>query len=264
MFSSLKYYLKSIPTIIRGIKKHYKVIYLIFSNPQKIHQIELRDGSTFYLRTLMDFWILKETCLDRQYETFGIPIEDGWTVVDVGGGWGDFAISVGRRNPTSRVIAFEPYSPSIALFELNIDLNRVSNVRLARAAIGKASGRVKLSTQKKEALQLSTVDSSTLQGLEVNSLTLEDAFISQQIDQCDFLKMDCEGGEYEILFSAGPTILKNIHRICMEIHDGVTQYSHQDMIQFLEGCGYRVRYEVNPVHNYLGMLYAERKFHPMR
>ncbi len=30
--------------------------------------IELRSGCRFRVRTLLDVWILKETCLDHQYE----------------------------------------------------------------------------------------------------------------------------------------------------------------------------------------------------
>jgi FkbM family methyltransferase len=251
------YYLRSIPTLIRGIQNWSEVISIAFhKSKENTHQIHLRDGSVFKVQTLMDVWVLKETCLDRQYETFGTDIQDGWTVMDIGGGWGDFAVSIGRNHPQCRVIAYEPYPPSIELFEENRILNQTTNVELVKAAIGKDSGKLRLSTQNKEAVQLSTTDPKTGTWLEVESLSLADAMENHLIEHCDFLKMDCEGGEYDILFSAPDDVLARVDRICMESHDGMTNYNHTDLLHFLEGHGYRFRYKVNPVHASLGMVFA--------
>jgi len=81
---------------------------------------------------------------------------------------------------------------------------------------------------------------------------------SLHIDHCDFLKMDCEGGEYDILLSASNDALVSVDRICMETHDGVTKYNHTNLVRFLQDHGYQVRFETNPVHASLGMLYAFR------
>jgi FkbM family methyltransferase len=255
--SGIIYYLRSIPTLIREIRNWSEIIALAFhKSKEKTHRIQLRDGSAFEVRTLMDVWVLKETCLDRQYETFGTDIQNGWTVMDIGGGWGDFALSIGRNHPQCRVIAFEPFPPSIELFDENQNLNQVSNVELVHAAIGKESGKLRLSTQKEEAVQLSTADTNTGTWLEVESLSLADAMQNHHIERCDFLKMDCEGGEYDILISAPDDVLARIDRICMETHDGISKYNHADLIHFLEAHAYQVRYRVNPVHASLGMLYA--------
>ena len=253
------YYLRSIPTLIQGIRNWGEVVVMVFAKSgKKAHQIQLKDGSAFEVRTLMDIWILKETCLDRQYETFGTDIQDGWNVMDIGGGWGDFAVSIGRKHPQNRVIAFEPYPPSIELFERNRILNQTSNVELVRKAVGAESGNLRLSTKNKEAVQLSTADTQAETWIDVESLSLGDALKSLHIDRCDFLKMDCEGGEYDILLLASNDALVSVDRICMEIHDGVTKYNHTDLVRFLQDHGYQVRFESNPVHASLGMLYAFR------
>lgn len=257
--SGIIYYLRSIPTLFLGIRNWSEVIAMGFDKSgEKTHRIQLKDGSAFEVRTLMDVWVLKETCLDRQYETFGTAIQDGWTVMDIGGGWGDFAVSIGRKLPQNRIVAFEPYPPSIELFERNRILNHASNVELIRKAIGRESGFLRLSTENKEAVQLSTAETQTGTWLDVESLSLKDAMQSLHIEHCDFLKMDCEGGEYDILFPASEEVLARVDRICLETHDGVTKYNHTDLLRFLQEHGYRVRYEKNPVHASLGMLYAFR------
>jgi FkbM family methyltransferase len=253
------YYLQSIPTLVLGIR-NWGAVFSMSRNRAagKIYRIRLSDGSQFDVRTWMDVWVLKETCLDRQYERIGETIQDGWTVLDIGGGWGDFSISIAKKNPKSRVVAFEPYPPSIELFKRNQSLNMATNVELIEKAVGKKSGKLSLSGQSKEAVQISTAAGGDGGWLEVESLSLEDAFALYRINHCDFLKMDCEGGEYDILLAAPETVLAKIDRICMETHDGVTQFNHQDLVNFLQQQGFRVRYHVNPVHQSLGMLYAVR------
>ena len=38
------------------------------------------------------------------------------------------------------------------------------------------------------------------------------------MEKCDFLKLDCEGGEYEILYHASETSLQKIGRIVCEFN----------------------------------------------
>ena len=52
--------------------------------------------------------------------------------------------------------------------------------------------------------------------------------------------------------------LAKIDRICMEVHDGMTEHNRADMIKFLENSGYRTRLSINPVHTDLAYLYAEK------
>ncbi len=92
----------------------------------------------------------------------------------------------------------------------------------------------------------------------VKTISLEELFKQFSISKCDYLKMDCEGGEYDILFSASHETLARIDRICMEIHDGMTAHDHNEMIQFLEQHGYQTKLTPNPVHLELAYLYAEK------
>ncbi|NJM41259.1 MAG: FkbM family methyltransferase [Anaerolineae bacterium] len=94
----------------------------------------------------------------------------------------------------------------------------------------------------------STVSGNATHAMEVESIALDD-LLAQTGGHCDFLKMDCEGGEFEILLNASCETLRNFSHICMEYHDGFTPYSHQDLAKHLAGCGFEVRTAVNPVHN---------------
>ena len=51
------------------------------------------------------------------------------------------------------------------------------------------------------------------------AITLKEVFAEYNIDTIDFLKLDCEGAEYEILFhAANHNLLKKIDTIAMEVH----------------------------------------------
>src|SRR5450432_2132518 len=145
--SRWRYYLKSIPTLLFRIRNWITVLRVFLGLPiRRPFTIELRDGGRYRARSRMDVWVIKETCIDRDYERGATAVRDGWTVVDIGAGAGDFAISVGRRAPRSRVYAFEPFAESFDLMRENIALNGVTNVMPFPEAVAGRTGSLFLST----------------------------------------------------------------------------------------------------------------------
>jgi FkbM family methyltransferase len=208
---------------------------------------------------LMDVWILKETILDRQYEVAGTALQNNWTIIDIGAAMGDFSIWAARQIPKGRLIAIEPYPPYVSLLRVNIEKNKVINAEVYDGAISSSEGLITLNKSTTHAVQNSTViPASSLETLKVKSITLRELLKQFDIQKCDYLKMDCEGAEYEILFSTPLEIFAKIDRICMEVHDNLTQYSHKEMLQFLEQKGYVTRFTPNAVHKELGFIYAEK------
>ena len=258
IFSRLSYYLSSIPTLLLGVKNWLTMIAAFVGLPVPEYLvINLRNGCRFQVRTPMDIWIIKETCLERQYERESVEIEDGWNVIDIGAGLGDFAICVAKRHPQCTVYAYEPLPESFALLEANMTLNQVENVKPFPHAVGNEAGYIDLHIVSSEAVQQSTAfETERKQSIRVPSTTLDQIIAEMAPAQCDYLKMDCEGAEYEILFSASDTTLQRIKHICLEYHDGVTELSHQDLVQFLSAKGFTVKLTPNPAWKHLGFLYA--------
>lgn len=260
VFSRWSYYLGSIPTLLFRIRNWGTVLAAFLHLPLRTpFTIELRDGGRYRARSAMDVWIIKETCIDRDYERGATPIQDGWTVVDIGAGAGDFAISAARRAPRSRVYAFEPWAESFDLMRENLALNGVTNVSPFPEAVAGKSGELFLFTPTGIEGQHRTGDSDTGAGVPVPAVTLAQAFERSSIEVCDFLKIDCEGGEYEILFQAGSEALGKIRHIAMEYHDGVTAWSHRDLVAFLEEHGFETTRRPSPAHANLGFLFAANR-----
>lgn len=258
MTRRVQYYMSSVLTLLKWVKNWYVLPLLMLCKRPTI--IALRTGYKFRVRSLMDVWIVKETCLDRNYESSSIRIEDGWTVVDIGAGIGDFSISVAKEHPSCRIYAFEPFPESFDLLRENLRLNMVSNVVAFQAAVGSESGKMFLATTG-EAVQHTTVRGvvpSSTATVEIQGLSLEELFQLNGLKRCDFMKMDCEGCEFEVLLNASPRILERISHICLEYHDGFIGFVHTDLMSYLQQNGFRTRITANPVHDYLGLLYAYR------
>ena len=61
------------------------------------------------------------------------------------------------------------------------------------------------------------------------------------MEKCDFLKLDCEGGEYEILYHASETSLQKIGRIVCEFNIiDRDQRNGKALRTFLIACGFVV------------------------
>ncbi len=255
------YYLASIGRLVLGIRNWPLAIRLFFvANLSRPSLIRLRkSGVQFRVRGPMDVWIVKETYLDRFYERYGTEIGDGWTVIDIGAGIGDFSLVAALGHPTNKVYAFEPFPESFSLLESNLQLNQATNVRAFPEAIAGRTGELALDISSGEPLQFSTGKAAD-QGaaLTVPCLSLEDAFERLSLAHCNLLKLDCEGAEYDILFKAPASIFSKIDHIVMEYHDDVTPANHRDMVEFLTAQGFKVRTKPNPVHAHLGFLHGVR------
>lgn len=263
-FKKYTYYLLSIGRLLTGIKPWSRVFRIFLKLPAPARSlIELREsGIKLKVRGVMDIWSVKETFLDRFYEKFGAPIENGWTIMDIGGGIGDFTLFALLNCPQNRVFVYEPFPDSFALLQENLRLNRVSNVQAFPKAVWSQTGFLAIDTSIGEPGQhisrSAETSSSTVKNPIVPSVSLSDAFVRLGTERCDLMKLDCEGAEYPILFNAPETILDRIERMVMEYHDNVSGYTHRDLVQFLTDKGFDVNIHPNSVHNYLGYLYAYR------
>jgi FkbM family methyltransferase len=261
LFSRWLYYFSSIPTLFTGIK-NWPVMLKVFlglSVPDPI-LIELKNGLRFHVRTPMDIWVLKEACIEHQYEGASVAIEDYWSILDVGAGLGDFAVSVAKEHPHSTVYAYEPFPESFGLLLENVRLNQIENVMAIPQAIGAQTGLMQLHALSAEAVQQSTVAPlDTGHAIQVQSIALDEVLPELHLTHCDYLKMDCEGAEYGVFFNTSPATLKKIDRICLEYHDGVTSHSHDDLVRFFELNEFEVDCKSNPAHGDLGLLFATKK-----
>ncbi len=261
--SAVPYYLSAIPVLLGGVRRPLAAIASLAGAGRRAEagvEIALNDGTRFAVRSLMDLWIIKETCLDRDYERIGPRIEDGWTVLDIGAGMGDFCVHVARRFPRARVIGYEPFAQSFKLLQHNIALNGVANISVYPVAVS-SDGRLMQLSMTGAAVQHSTSTTGATEPASmqaVQSVTLADALVHENIAQCDLLKIDCEGGEFDILLNAPDALLRRFQNICLEYHDALTAHHHGELVERFKAAGFDVSVYPNPVHSEIGLMYAGR------
>ncbi len=256
------YYFTSILTLLTRLNNPFFIIQIFLGMTEPgIKQIRVRQNSVVVkVRGKMDIWSVKEALLDKFYEKCGFKIQDGWNVIDIGAGIGEFCLEAALGRPAMNIHAYEPFPESYQLLNENLVLNNIATVKPHNIAIGAKNGKLALDLTGGEPLQFQSVSSpvSESESLVVDSISLEDALDQTGMDQCDLLKLDCEGAEYPILFNAPDQVFKRIQRIVMEYHDGVAQGDHSQMAVFLVNKGYKVSIFSNAVHQNIGYLRAHK------
>jgi FkbM family methyltransferase len=169
------------------------------------YTILLRNGLRMELRPKRgDRYTFYEAVIRGDYTAHGQLVPSGGTVIDVGANIGCFTLLAARAvGPTGRVFAVEPNSATFRQLQHNISINGLRNVTAVRAAIGGSVGRVSLHSSS-ISLFCSTyksVNDVTISGEveQVQMTTLLQFMEENGIAHCDYLKLDCEGSEYDIL-----------------------------------------------------------------
>lgn len=259
--AALRYYLGSLWTLVRGVRNLPAVAWRLAIGRRGDAapiRVELAGGLRFDLRRPLDLWVLKEVVLDREYQQLGPEIAAGWTVVDIGAAHGEFAIPAALRVGAGRVIAVEPSPAACALLRSNVALNGADRVEVFELAVGAGAGTVPLALARRGTMENSTVAAGAATTIPVAMTSLAGLFERAGVDCCDYLKIDCEGGEFDILLPAADATLQRIARVCLEYHDHVTVHDHDALARRLADAGFAVRVQAHPITPAQGWMYASR------
>jgi FkbM family methyltransferase len=242
------------------IIRNYPEWYLIFSNrllKKPITKLKLKNGLIILggKRSLI-LDIADEIFVQKVYNPKFMPIRLGSTVIDIGANVGIYSLYAAWKG-AKKIYAFEPLSKNLVLINRNFKINRLPQPSLSNAAVTNKTGTAKL--------YLSDFDSHGLlfdhnykdkftKHVDAKTVTLSRIIQVNRIKKVDFLKIDCEGSEGEIIYSTPKSIWEKIDKIAIEYHNGVSSYSHTDILKKLKKVGYRTKVKV--VDPFLGYIYA--------
>ena len=88
----------------------------------------------------------------------------------------------------------------------------------------------------------------------VKTMTLDTIIKMYKINHINYLKIDCEGSEGDIIKSINNKTWKIIDKIVLEYHDGVSTLHHTGIMQYLKVNGYKLK--VNKTGESFGYIYA--------
>lgn len=255
------YYIRSIFSLLGGFSNPFLILGIFLSTKSKSTEGKFvrlnKSGLIFNIRGPMDIWSIKETFLDDFYHFESSKKPEHGTILDIGAGIGEFAIQAAAACPDCRVIGFEPFPQSCDFFMKNISVNSLTNVTAVSAAVSSKPGMLVMDVSSGNPLQFKT-QSGIISENSVETIQLMHYLDNNAIDSVDLLKLDCEGGEYDILLPLAESEISRIKRIVMEYHDGLTQHNHLEIIEKLKKAGFSMEVVPNIVHDNIGYIYAQR------
>ncbi|WP_017733229.1 FkbM family methyltransferase [Nafulsella turpanensis] len=225
--------------------------YLLF----KARSSQDEDDFTFKFRNTSRLLVarrmlppFKEVFFDQVYLQ-GIPQEffqkEDLTIIDIGANVGFFSLFMLFRHPKARVYAFEPMPYNfnkLAQYKEETKLDKLFPIN--KAVAGTAE---KLSLNYAGNGSFTTMASIFSnqrkdQILEVDATTLHQIAEEQQLSSIDFIKLDCEGAEYTILYNTPPSLFKKIKAMGIETHPGQDARENADALAvFLQEQGYQIK-----------------------
>ena len=224
---SVREVLYSIININNSLKDINKFIIKKYSNESYLYSCKLGgidfkfydfifSGVTEYMPNEID-----------DYNFDSIDFKDGDVVIDIGGNIGTVSIYLAKKYPFLKIYAFEPVKQNYENFLKNIELNNINKdiIKVFNLAITKDRRDVILTSPFNNSGASNIYNNFRGSGniisnndISIKSITFDDIFSNNNISKCKLLKIDCEGAEYEILYSANIENLKNCEYMRAEFH----------------------------------------------
>ena len=178
------------------------------------------------------------------YERYGCVVQKGDIVLDAGANIGVFSNYAWEKG-ASHIYSFEP---GMDAFKCLIK-NKPSQSTIFNAALGDKNSVAKLSVNTYKnmggaPMYIDPMSGSVLRKTDrfnyVPMITIDSLFENRVLEKIDFLKINCEGFEREILFGISENNLKRIKKISLKFHGNIlTEGDSEEIMNRLTNSGFR-------------------------
>ncbi len=244
---------------VKDVAKVAKARLGIKSRP-RIAQTSPQNGVTFnYREGTTDLRVIDEVWSNHPYTPAGFEINRKDIVLDIGAHVGSFTVMAAKLASEGKVVAYEPNPSVYQILKMNVEANALTNVSTYSKAISRNNGKAKLYLNAIDAGSSHIHHRSHIDWvkptIEVETITLEEAFKADNIQRVDFLKMDCEGAEWDILESS-KNILDKIGKMSLEFHEE-RGHNTQQLTKLLQDAEFEVKVNRKRTEDNFGYLYAQ-------
>lgn len=222
----------------------------------------LPNGIKFMIRRgnkkIADEYVINEVWNSKCYNISGFCIKESDTVIDIGAHIGCFTVYAADIAKKGKIYSYEPFPENYALLKENIKINELKNVKIFNLGISSKSEKRKLYLHKTDAGSHSMFAVKNNYSL-FNCIPLKDVFDNNKIKFCNFLKIDCEGAEYEIILNTPKEYFDRVDKIVLEYHDYLFEEPNLTRLKRqLKKYGFKIK--INPIRKNWGLLYAKKKY----
>ena len=216
--------------------------------PQTFRQVR-RNGINYHLdiSNVVDHYLYYGLNEDV-YSSIQEEIKRAAVIFDIGANIGSTALYFAQLNPAAKVFAFEPDAATFKSAQKNILLNStITNISLQNLALGAVSGNQKLYEVDSHNPGMNRILADADYPFKIINVESLDSFINKHgIAIIDFIKIDVEGYEYEVLKGAITALTKYHPIILMELDDTYLKENNRsakEVVALLTESGYNKIYK---------------------
>lgn len=210
--------------------------------------IKIRRNSTD-LMALTHVWLIEE------YSKSGFDINKNDIVIDVGAHIGLFTLYASQFCTDGKIYSFEPMKENYELLSENIKSNNLKQVEIFNLAVSNSNQEINLYINDDESGH--SMFSESNHSTTVNSISLQKFFDEKNIERCNFLKLDCEGAEYEIIKHLPTSYLQKIDKMVIEYH--MADSNPELLIELKKNLSKNnFKFEIKTLFSDIGFLYAKK------
>ena len=252
-FENLRIFLNS-RKIFKNWYIYPKVYYKLISD--KFPIFETKSGLKIKIRKYStDLMALTHVWLIEEYKSKNFEINDTDVIIDVGGHIGLFSLYASQFCKNGLIYSFEPVPENYDLLIDNVRSNDLNQIKPFNLAVSNSNSDIKLYLNDDEAGH--SMFSKSSKSITVDSISLQQIFDNNNIENCNFLKLDCEGTEYEILENLPTSYFDKIKKIVIEYHMADT---HPELLENLKKILIKKNYSLKTkkLFSDIGFLYASK------
>jgi len=179
-------------------------------------------------------------------------------VLDVGGQIGTFACRLAQLEPKATIRTYEPSPTSASVLRGNVERNKFADrVTVVEAALAGSVGTAEFDDNEGGSGTNSLVGAQGSSATVTVNTTTFDAAVAALPAPPNVVKIDCEGGEYDLVAASSPESWAAVERLVIEYHK-VPGHSWDELRTWFGGVGLAVEHE-EPLGEDLGVVWLSRE-----
>lgn len=212
-----------------------------------------------YLRDQADASVWAEIFQLREYRSAENIIKTAaFSIIDAGAQAGFFILYCRALNAKIRVYAIEPEPANAEFLSKVLKSNHIQNVKIFQLALAAKSGKRDFYVSEDMHNHSLIQFNGHKEEISVTASSLSDFLKQNKLDKAGLLKMDIEGGEYEVLENLDKDDWRKLDNILLEYHD-LPDKNHAQLAELIRQHGFSL--EIFPSHydKKLGYMLARNK-----
>ena len=209
-------------------------------------KIKIRADST-------DIMQVATVWLAEDYKIPEFNIKENDIIIDIGAHIGLFCLYASQYCKKGKIFCYEPIKKNFDILTENLELNNIKNIIPFNSAVSNQSNKTKIFLNSDDSAH--SIFDSGKNSVYVKSTTIKSIFDENEIENCNLLKLDCEGAEYQIIDSISPEYFIKIDKIIIEYHLATKNSElYKKLLEKLVDNSFKTRIE--KISEEMGMIYA--------